>query len=118
MDALSHAVEKLNEDKSNLRKELEALTIRMSQELENRRNVEDQIKDNEHDIFKLNQEVGTLTTYLQEEKEEKFEIQIDLDATMSLNESLRKTNEVMSKELKYTKDILYNFNKSIVKLDE
>lgn len=71
MDALVNKVEKINDDNSNLRKELEALTIKMSQEMEARRTTEDKIREKEHEIFKLNQEVGTLTGYIQEEKEEK-----------------------------------------------
>lgn len=86
----------------------------MSQELENRRNVEDWIKDKEYEIFKLKQEVGTITAYLEEEKEQKSKIQTNLDAAMSLNESLRKTNEVLSKELKDTMKILDKFNKIII----
>lgn len=45
MDALVNEVEKLNDDKANLRRELEALTIRMSQELEARRTIEEKIKE-------------------------------------------------------------------------
>lgn len=41
IDALVNEVENLNDDKSNLRRELEALTIRMSQELEAKRIAED-----------------------------------------------------------------------------
>lgn len=67
-DALANEVEKMNDEKSNVRRELEALTIRMSQKLEASRTVEDKIKEKDHEIFKLKQEVGTLTTYLQEEK--------------------------------------------------
>lgn len=43
IDALVEEVEKLNGEKTNLRREMEALTIRMSEELEARRKVEDQI---------------------------------------------------------------------------
>ncbi|XP_057873186.1 uncharacterized protein LOC131079291 [Cryptomeria japonica] len=46
-------VEKLNGEKTNLRRELEALTIWMSEELEARRKAEDQIQDKEHEIFKI-----------------------------------------------------------------
>ncbi|XP_059077972.1 uncharacterized protein LOC131876559 [Cryptomeria japonica] len=60
-DALVNEVEKLNDDKANVRRELESLTIRMSQELEARRTTEDKIREKEHEIFKLNLEIGTLS---------------------------------------------------------
>lgn len=52
--ALSNEVEMLNDEKLNLRRELEVLTIRMSQELESTRTTEDKIREKEHEIFKLN----------------------------------------------------------------
>lgn len=110
MGALVEEVEKLKKSKDNLRRELEALTIRMSQELENHRKVEDFVKDKEHEIFKLNQEIGTLTAYLQEGKEEKEEMKVDLNATNSQNETLVKTNEDLSKKIAETKETLAKFN--------
>lgn len=118
MDALVNDVEKLNDDKSNLRRELEALTIRMSQELEARRTIEDKIKEKEHEIFKLNQEVGTLTTYLQKEKEEKEEVNANLDMSISLRKSPMKKNEDLTKALADANELLSKFNKSSTMLDE
>ncbi|XP_057828876.1 uncharacterized protein LOC131040020 [Cryptomeria japonica] len=91
MGALVEEVEKLKKSKENLRRELEALTIRMIQELENHKKAEDLVKDKEHEIFKLNQEIGTLTAYLQED---------------------------LSKELAETKEIFAKFNQSTTKLDQ
>lgn len=118
MDALVQEVEKLNESKTYLRRELEGLTIRMSQELENIRKAKDLVKDKEHEIFKLNQEIGTITAYLQEGKEEKEEMQVELNATISQNETLMKTNDALSKELVETKETLAKFNRSVAKLDQ
>lgn len=60
IDALAEEVEKLNGEKLNLRKELEALTTRISQELEARRADEDLIKERDHEIAKIKQENATL----------------------------------------------------------
>ncbi|XP_059078096.1 uncharacterized protein LOC131876670 [Cryptomeria japonica] len=114
MDALVNEAEKLNDDKSNLRREIEALTIRMSQELEARRTVEDKIREKENEIFKLNQEVGTLTAYLQEKKE----VKADLDMAMSLRERLMKKNQDLTKELVDANELLFKFNKRSTILDE
>ncbi|XP_059073482.1 uncharacterized protein LOC131874225 [Cryptomeria japonica] len=56
MDTLVTEVEKLDDEKANLRRELEALFIRMIQELEARRTTQDKIREKEHEIFKLHQE--------------------------------------------------------------
>ncbi|XP_059068172.1 uncharacterized protein LOC131858744 [Cryptomeria japonica] len=61
IDALANEVEKMNDEKSNLRRELEALTIQMSYELEARRASEDKIREKDHEIFKLNQEIDLVT---------------------------------------------------------
>lgn len=111
-------MEKLNESKANLRKELEGLTIRMSQKLENKRKVEDIMKDKEHEISKLKQEISTITAYLQEGKEEKEEIQVDLNVAISQNETLMKNNDALSKKLSKTMEILAKFNQSATKLDQ
>lgn len=71
IDALVEEVEKLNGEKLNLRRELEALTIRMSQEIEARRAVEDLIKEKDHEISKIKQENVALHEHWHEEKEEK-----------------------------------------------
>lgn len=115
IDALANEVENLNDDKSNLRREVEALTTRMSQELEARRVVEDKIKEKDHEISKLNKEIGTLHAHLHEEKEE---INADLDMAMSHRESLMKKNEDLTKELANANDILAKYNKSSTMLDE
>lgn len=57
MEVLIVEVNKLNESNSNLRKELEGLTIRMCQELENQRKVEDLVKERDHEISKPEQEI-------------------------------------------------------------
>ncbi|XP_059064791.1 uncharacterized protein LOC131856861 [Cryptomeria japonica] len=59
IDVLSNKVEMENDEKSNLRRELNALTIRMSQELEVRMTIEDKTREKENEIFKLNQEIDT-----------------------------------------------------------
>lgn len=46
----------------------------MSQELEAKRAIEYKIREKDHEISKLNQEIGTLYAHLHEEKEEKEEI--------------------------------------------
>ncbi|XP_057860638.2 uncharacterized protein LOC131069293 [Cryptomeria japonica] len=98
IDALANEVEKMNDEKSNLRRELEA-----------RRTVEDKIREKEHEIFKLKQEVGTLTAYLQEEKEEKEELKANLDMAItkkSLTRLLIGESQSIQDE---TEEILKNF---------
>lgn len=53
IDALAEEVKKLNSEKLNLRREVDGLTIRMSQELEARRAAEDLIKEIDHEISKI-----------------------------------------------------------------
>lgn len=115
IDALVNEVDKLNDDKTNIRRKLEALTIRMSQEFEERRTTKDIIKDKDHEILKMNQEIGNLHAQLHEEKEE---IQDDLDMAMSLRESFRKKNEELTKEMADANEILAKFNKSTAMIDE
>lgn len=97
MDALVEEVEKLNESKANLRIELEGLTIRMCQELDNRRKVEDLVKDKDHEISKLKQEISTLTTHLQASKVEKEEMQGEVNMDISKNATLMESNAIISK---------------------
>lgn len=69
----------------------------MSQEIEVRTIAEDKIEEKEHEIFKLNQEVGNLYAHWHEEKEKKEEIKEDLDMKMSHRETLMKKNEDLTK---------------------
>lgn len=98
IDALANKVKNMNDDNSNLSREMETLSIWMSQDLEARRATEDKIKEKDHEISKLNGEISDLHAHLHEEKEEKEKIQVDLDMTMSLRESLMKKNEDLTKE--------------------
>lgn len=71
IDALAEEVETMNGEKLNLRREIEALTISMRQELEARRAIEDLIKERDHKISKIKQENVNLHEHWHEEKEEK-----------------------------------------------
>lgn len=116
--ALVDEVEKLNEEKTKFKRELEALTIQMSQELEARRVAEDKIKEKENEILKINQENDTLYAHRHEEKEEKEEIKAKMDMEMSLRETLMKRNEDLTKELPDANEKLAKFNKSSTMIDE
>lgn len=83
--------------------------------MEARRTAEDTIRDKDHEILKLNWEIGTLHAQLHEEKEV---IQANLDMAVSLRESLTKKNEELTKELADVNEILAKFNKRTAMLDE
>lgn len=87
----------------------------MSQELEGRRVAEDQIKEKDHEIFKIKQENTNLNEHWHEEKEE---IKLDLDMEISLRETLMKQNEDLTEELIEANQKLEKFNKSSTMLDE
>lgn len=118
MEALVEEVEKLNEYNAILRRELEGLTIRMCQELENWRKAEDLVEDKDHEISKLKQEISALTAHLQEIKVEKEEMQGELNLAILENATLKDSNVAIYKELTESKEILAKFNKSTIKLEQ
>lgn len=118
MEALIAEVNKLNESNSNLRKELEGLTIWMFQEIENRRKTKDLVKERDCEISKLKQEMSALNAQLYARKVEKEDMQGELNTAISKNENLLETNAAISKELSKSKKILAKFSKSTVKLEQ
>lgn len=118
MVVLVEEVEKLNESNANLRRELEGMAIIMCQELEKWRKAEHLVKDKDHEISKLKQEISALTAHLQESKVEKEEMQGELNMAISKNATLKESNVSISKELTESKEILAKFNKSTVKLEQ
>lgn len=90
----------------------------MCQELENQRKVEDLVKDKDHKISKMKQEISALTTQLHESKVEKEDMQGELNIAISENANLMESNAAISIELSKSKEILAKFNKSTVKLEK
>lgn len=115
---LAEEVEKLNGEKLNLRRELESLNICMSQELEARIEAEHLIKERDHDITKIKRENATLREHLNSEREEKENMQLDLDLASSLRENMSKHNEDLTKQLTETSEKLDKFFKSSILLEE
>lgn len=90
----------------------------MCQEFENRRKVQDLVKERDHEISKLKQEISALTAQLHASKVEKEDMQGELNIAISENANLMETNAAISKELFESKEILAKFNKSTVKLEQ
>lgn len=118
IEALAEGVEKVNDEKLNLRRELEGLTIRMSQELEARIAIEDLIKERDQEIIKSKWEKDTMHENLIAEIEEKENLKLDLELASSLKENLSKHNGDLVKKITEANEKLEKFVKSSTMLEE